>query len=219
MDTTALPYAPKMLGHVYGMSRVSVFGMAYDHEQTLIALSVQGPQTSIEQVHYKVQGQEDRFYVTLESTEDGDRYDSSRSAYPRKSHYRIIKTAIPDTSDVSMIMLNDTLFAPVRGTSWTHVFMHDAEAFKREVFLRVKNICYFPVLEAWKDYLTMYGMSAEFMGQPLCGKLIGHGEKKDTYGYNAPWMSAGFSIGYIRNEREPWEKLISEGLSKGLISI
>lgn len=202
-------YIPDRCGSVSQHSRTVCYGLALDHAQTLVALSVHGPATQTEQLHYKLQGQDESISVLMSLSGEG----YSRHAFSKKSHFRIFKAAIPDTSDVSLIMLNESLFQPIREMDWTHVFYNSADAFKLEVFFRVRQISYVAVKKEWAGYLAMYGSSTDKFGHPLCGRL---NKRSPTM---KSWLSAGFDIGYIRNDRQAWETLIASGLEKNLISI
>lgn len=209
MTATLEPvFTPERCGSLYGHSRSSVFGFCYDHSGTLVALSVQASNTSIEQIHYKLQGQEDTIML-----QPSDRNDHTRSGYSRKDHFTIIKTPIPDTNEISMLMINHSMKRPIKDALWTHVWYRGDEAFKVELFHRVRQIVYLPVLEKWSSFLYRKGMVTVpgFRRAPLCG--IFTKRPKDH------WLSAGFSIGYVMNSREEWEKLITDGLKNKEIEI
>ena len=209
MTQLTLPYAPIKCGAISGQSKATLYGCAYDWDMMLVALSVQAPATTAEQIHYLLQGQENQ--ITINETGAHFRYLS-----PRKSKFKVIKTPIHDTSEVSLIMLNMSLFKPPKESAFTHVWYHDEDQFKLEVFHRVSQIVYIPVKREWAGYLTMYGAATEVYGKPMAGRLRHLGPENPD---EKNWQSAGFDIGYIRNYREPWESLISQGLKKGLIEI
>lgn len=202
-----IPYIPDRCGAIFQEARTSVYGVALDYSQALIALAVLAPATTIEKIHFTLQSQEAA--LSIMRLDSNDRY--NRTVRSVKYHFRTRKTAIPDTSDVSLILLNDSLFAPIKDMVWTHVWYHSEEQFKLEVFQRVRQIVYDPVKVEWAGYLAMYGASTEYDRKPLCGRL----QQRD--GQHQDWMSAGFSVGYILNSREQWEAMIEKGLTKGLI--
>lgn len=203
-----VPYTPVRIGSWHDQAKMSVYGMAYDHTNSLIALSVMGAQIGVEQIHYKSQGQEYSFSLNPASG-----YGWMRHARTHKAHYEILKVPIPDSSDVSMIMLNDSLFKISKDMDFTHVWYYNAEAFKEELWQRVAQIVYIPVLPEWGSYLVTHGMAKEINRRAMCGRLVNAADDR----YN--WMCAGFDIGFILNDREAWTKLISDGLNKKLIRL
>lgn len=203
-------YDPVKCGELAGYSKATVYGFTYDASSLLIALSVQAPSITVEQIHYTLQGQDKS--VTLDSTGSHARYVGSK-----KSHYKVFKTPIPDTSEVSLIMLNQTMFRPVEDRFYTHVWYHSEEQFMEELFLRVRMLVYVPVKREWKEYLYRAGQRTFVRQFPMCDRLtyMGPAEK----GIQRNWMSAGFSIAYIYADREAWEKVISDGLRTRQIEI
>lgn len=203
-------FKPERIGNLYGHSKSSVFGFCSDHAGILVALSVQASNTTIEQLHMKLQRQEDSISLQTDYQVEGF---STRSGYSRKDHFTVVKTAIPDTNEISMIMINDSMFKPIKDASFTHVWYRNDEDFKRELFYRVREIVYIPVLEKWSSYLYMKGMTTApgYRRNPMCGVFTKRPAKS--------WLTAGFSIGYVMNSREEWETLITAGLKTGAIEI
>lgn len=207
-NEVVIPYKPVRVGSWYDQARATVYGFAFDHENTLIALSVQANNITTEQIHYKIQGQ--NYSFSLQSA-TGLGY--SRHARTHDCHFEVVKNPIPDTSDVSMILLNESLFKINKDLAYTHVWYRNSEDFKNELWQRVKEIVYCPVLPEWASYLMTKGMTTEVRRVPLCGRLTNITESSSS------WLSAGFDIAYIANNREAWQKVISDGLNQGKITV
>lgn len=205
-------HVPMYIGYVNGRSSVKVLGAAYDQTTQLIALSVYGPSTAVEALHYDMQNSDK--LVTIE-TEWGFGY--SRRMKAGKRHFRIIKAPIPDSTDVHMIMVSDLMSQIDPAHQFTFDWFEDDESFKQRMFHRIRSMVYVSVLPQWTDYLYLQGSLRKFDGSSrMCGRLpnkVRKGEHAET-NY---WMACGFDIGYIANSREAWEKIISDGLANRAI--
>lgn len=204
-----MPYAPRLCGTVHQAGKINVYGLAYDPSNDLVALSLHGPATLIESLHFSIQGQTYNFTL---SPLDSDYTGFHRRCKSVNYHYKVLKKAIPDTNDLSMIMMNESLFSVIPDRDFCHVHYRNEEDFKREVFLRVQEIVYVAVKKEWSTYLLTAGRGVETRSRrALCGRLSNVKE-------SSSWMCAGFDIGYISTSRQAWEQLISEGLKRGYIS-
>lgn len=205
-------HEPMFIGHISGRSSVKVLGAAYDQTTQLIALSVYGPSTAVEALHYDVQN-EDKL-LTIE-TEWGFGY--TRRVKAGKKHYRVLKAPIPDSTDVHMIMLSDMLFQIDQSHTFTFDWFEDEESFKYRMFHRIRDMVYVSVLPQWMNYLYLQGSLRKYDGSSrMCGRLpnkVTKGDSKET----TYWMACGFDFGYIANNREAWEKIISDGLANKAI--
>lgn len=203
-----LGYEPVNIGKIHMKLSTVVYGLAYDHNRMLIALSIQGPNTQIEQVHYELQGADRSLSVIVNRSTD----EFDRAVYSKSSHFKVFKSPIPDTNEVSMIMLNDQIFEMREEQTTTFLKAPSLEVFKNELYHRVKSIVYCTVEPEWTDYLYTAGLSKRdpTSRQMMCGVLP---NRKETHS----WMSAGFNIGYCVCDREMWTDLISSGIKNGLI--
>lgn len=201
-------YTPMAVGYVADKRKVHVMGVAYDYDGILLCLSVIGPNTLTEAIHYDLQGQEH----TIQITPAGSGY--NRFVHSRKNHFTVIKRPIPDTSDHNLILINDTIKEPDKDFKWTFVPYLDEEDFKTRLYYRVKQIVSIPLKFEWREWLYFKG-TTDFSdtARGLCQKA------KTAVEGDRNWTAAGFSVGLIYNSQELWEKTVSEGLRRRQIFI
>lgn len=202
-------YRPFLVGNIAQRDRASVLGWAHDYDGLLVALSVQGSNTLIEQMHADYQRNSTYVQLYVRSGLRGP----NRYAQTHGVHYQIFKAPIPDSSDISMIMLSDTFMGPVEEMNFTHVPYLGVEDFIRRVYYRVKSIVHLPIKPEWASHLYRVGGETMLGMSPLCGVLKQRDEE------SRDWTASGFEVGYIRNKRESWESLICNGLASGNITI
>ena len=207
MDVSAFHF-PVFVGKVSFAGSAACFGWAHGIEQELVAVSVMGGTTTIEAIWAGVMS--GNSIAVQRSDESTEKYWSARYGYTSGSSYKAYKSAVPNSSYISMIMLNQSLlhFNP----SSHYLYLPDIDDLEERFFRRLKKICYLPVMRPWVKYLIHRGKALDTGNarDRICGSL----DSSSDY-----WVSKGFKIFWMKNDRNRWEKIITDGLKSKNISI
>lgn len=191
-------YHPTLCGSISVSGRVSVFGWSVDKDSILVALAVQGSSTGVRAVWSAVVNGKQTLYMQ----KDDRTYGQSKMAYAR-GEYESYMQPVPDSNYLSMIVVSKSAFANHPSES-RYLYIPDCADemdLNNRLYHRIKEISTDPILPQWSDYLRKEGQRAM-----LCDPL-------------SEFSSMGFKFWWMLNDRERWETVVSEGLSKGRIKI
>lgn len=199
----------KSIGKVQVGNGLACYAWVTGKDNELVAASVMGSSVAIEGLWANVvMG----YNIYLVPNENPEWSRTNRYASTHNNKYKRNAVVVPNSNYLSMIVVNHALEKFVPGSKYLYLPKLD-EDLEDRVHERLKQICTIPVLKEWTSYLIKEGSgleSANINKDRLCGEM-----RQDV----RDWLAQGLNVFFMKNDKNKWESVITEGLRMNKISI
>lgn len=217
-------FEPHYIGTINDRARLACLGVAYGVDNHLAFLNAQGAATHIEQLDAELRSRGAYVSVQPDSNVRMPRV-SGYAGRSEHSGYIVRKTAIPNSTDLSLVALHTSIHAKEVDTkqSFSYIMFEDDEDLKRRLWHRVHSIVNIPIQRSQevRDFLLARGQneSSGSMGLPLVRKSRTAEEAVNDPSGKLFWQAWGIKVATIANSPLLWETMISRAIKNKVIQL
>lgn len=211
-------FTPQYIGTINQRARLSCMGIAFGADGHLIFINAQGASTLIEQLDAEIRGR--GTYISIDP--DYDRTKMRRmSGYANKSEnstYVVRKQAIPNSTDLSMIAIHQSVNERVVDIErpYSYLVYDTLEDLKVRLWHRVHRLINIPIsrTDTVMEFLLKRAqlMPSGAQAGVTMVKLARTMEQAKGDPITRHWEAWGINAATVSNNRANWEAMISKAV-------